>query len=143
MGGIVMTAVVLLALVALGATLWVLLSREREARRRFRILSETAAVSDAGGSLEETIEAIYDILVPGFADFCMIDLIDEAGEVQRAGVRVSPEAGPEIQRGLAERRPSVPERMIEGNDGPSLTPRFYERMTDRDLQGLADGPGGP
>ena len=39
-------------------------SRERKARRRYRILSETAAVSDAGGSLEETIDAICDILVP-------------------------------------------------------------------------------
>ena len=64
MGGIVETIVVVLALVALGATLWVLFSRERKARRRYRILSETAAVSDAGGSLEDTIEAICDILVP-------------------------------------------------------------------------------
>ena len=64
MGGIVETIVVVVALAALGATLWVLFSRERKARRRYRILSETAAVSDAGGSLEETIEAICDILVP-------------------------------------------------------------------------------
>jgi serine phosphatase RsbU (regulator of sigma subunit) len=30
--------------------------------------------------------------------------------------------------------------MIEGDHGTSLTPRFFERMTDRDLQGLANGP---
>ena len=141
MGGIVETVVVVLALSALGATLWVLFSRERKARRRYRILSETAAVSDAGGSLEDTIEAICDILVPDFADFCMIDLFDEDGEVTRAGLRVSPGGGePEPRQGLAARRPSIPDRMIEGDDGPSLKPRFFERMTDRDLEGLADGP---
>ena len=140
MGGIVEAVAVVLALFALGATLWVLFSREREARRRYRILSETAAVSDAGGALEETIEAICDILVPEFADLCMIDLIDEDGEVRRAGLRVAPGGDPGVEEGLAARRPSIPRRMIEGDHGNSLTPRFYERMTDRDLQGLADGP---
>ena len=146
MGGIVETVVVVLALAALGATLWVLFSREREARRRYRILSETAAVSDAGGSLEDTIEAICDILVPNFADFCMIDLFDEDGEVTRAGLRVSPGGGEGSEAGLAARRPSIPDRMIEGDDGPSLKPRFFARMTDRDLEGArrrARGPGVP
>ena len=131
---------VVVALAALGVTLWVLFSREREARRRYRILSETAAVSDAGGSLEETIEAICDILVPNFADFCMIDLFDGDGEVTRAGLRVSPGGGEGSEAGLAARRPSIPDRMIEGDAGASLKPRFFERMTDRDLEGLADGP---
>jgi hypothetical protein len=134
------TVAVVLALVALVATLWVLFSREREARRRYRMLSETATVSDAGGSLEDTIEAICDILVPEFADFCAIDLIDEDGEVTRAGLRVSPGADPGAEAGLAARDPSIPQRMIEGDHGTSLTPRFFERMTDRDLQGLANGP---
>jgi hypothetical protein len=140
LGETVKTIAVVLALVALAATLWVLFSREREARRRYRILSETAAVSDAGGALEETIEAICDILVPAFADFCMIDLIDEDGEVRRAGLRVSPGGDPGAEAGLAARSPSIPQRMIEGGQARSLTPRFYERMTDRDLQGLANDP---
>jgi hypothetical protein len=134
------TVAVVLALVALGATLWVLFSREREARRRYRMLSETAGVSDAGASLEETIEAICDILVPEFADFCMIDLIDQDGEVARAGLRVSPGGPPGVEEGLAERHPSIPERMMEGDHGPSLTPRFYERVTDRELREIATGP---
>jgi Stage II sporulation protein E (SpoIIE) len=140
MGGTAMTAVVFVALIALGAALWTLFSREREARRRYRILSEMAAVSEAGGSLQETIDAICEILVPEFADLCMIDLIDQDGEVRRAGLRVAPGGDPGIEQGLAARRPSVPERMLEGDDGTALTPRFYERMTDRDLQGLANGP---
>jgi Stage II sporulation protein E (SpoIIE) len=139
MGWILVTAVVLVALATLAVMLWVLVSREREARRRFRMLAETAAVSDAGGSLEETIDAICEILVPELADFCMIDLIAD-GEVRRAAVRVSDGAGEGIERGLAERRPSVPERMLEGEGSASLTPRFFERMSDRDLEDLAEGP---
>ncbi len=108
MGGIVETVVVVARAGRAGATLWVLFSREREARRRYRILSETAAVSDAGGSLEDTIEAICDILVPEFADFCMIDLFDEDGEVRRAGLRVSPGGGPGAEAGLAARAPVDP-----------------------------------
>ena len=70
----------------------------------------------------------------------MIDLFDEDGEVSRAGLRVSPGGGEGAEAGLAARRPSIPDRMIEGDDGPSLKPRFFARMTDRDLEGLADGP---
>ena len=123
MGGIVEAVVVVLALAALGVTLWVLFSRERKARHRYRILSETAAVSDAGGSLEETIEAICAILVPDFADFCMIDLFDDDGEVERAAVCGSPRARARIG-GRPRRRGArrFPSRMIDGNGGASLSP---------------------
>ncbi len=52
------------ALGALAAWLTVLVARGRRAQRRFQILAEIAAVSDAAGSLEETFDAICDILVP-------------------------------------------------------------------------------
>ena len=47
----------------------------------------------------------------------MIDLFDEDGEVTRAGLRVSPGGGEGSEAGLAARRPSIPDRMIEGDDG--------------------------
>ena len=67
------------------------LSRSASERRgsRFRILGEVATVSDAGGSLEETFDAICEILVPELADFCMIDVFADGG-VRRAAVRVAP-----------------------------------------------------
>src|SRR5262249_34692405 len=137
LGGIVETAAVVLALIALAATLWVLFSRERKARQRYRILSEAATVSDAGGTLEETIEAISNILVPEFADYCTIDLFDEDGDIRRTGVRVSEGAKPGVEEAIAERHPTIPQRMIEGDVRDSLTPRFYERVTDHDLRHLA------
>jgi hypothetical protein len=80
------------------------------------------------------------MLVPELADLCTIDLIDQDGEIRRAGLRVSPGAGPEVEEGLAARPPSIPRRMIEESNQTTPAPRFYERMTDRDYQDLADGP---
>jgi serine phosphatase RsbU (regulator of sigma subunit) len=124
------------ALAALVVVLIVLVLHERKARRRFRILGEIATVSDAGGTLEETFEAICAILVPEIADFCMIDVIDDGRVPRRAAVRVGPGGKPEVERGLAERMPSTPPRMVDGRSS-SLAPRFYERLSEDDLRGLA------
>jgi serine phosphatase RsbU (regulator of sigma subunit) len=121
------STLVLLAVIAL---------RERRARRRFQILADIAAVSEAGHSLEETFDAICAILVPEIADFCMIDVIDESRVPRRVAVRVAPGGEPEFERGLTERMPSTPPRMVAGDDS-SLAPRFYERMSDHDIRGLA------
>lgn len=124
------------ALLALAGLLAVFVARERRSRRRFRVLAEIAAVSDAGGSLDETLDAICAILVPELADFCMIDVLDEDRVPRRAAVRVGPGARPEVEPGLNERMPSTPLHMINSGDS-SLAPRFYERMSEDDLRGLA------
>lgn len=139
MGWIDISVVVLGAAVA-AVALTVLTARERKAKRRFRILGEVAAVSDAGGSLEDTFEAICEILVPELADFCMIDVIADGG-ARRAAVRVAPGGGAEVKQGLESRQPSLPERMVEDKGSSSLEPRFFERMSDTDLQELAHDPG--
>ncbi len=115
------------------AALLILVARERRANRRFRILAEVAAVSDAGGTLEETFDAICEILVPELADFCMIDVFGD-GEVRRKAVRAGSGRGPEVEQWLAGRKPSIPDSMVAG---ASLAPMFYERMSDSDLAGLA------
>ncbi len=125
-----LAALVILALLVVTAR------RERRARRRFQILADIAAVSDAGGSLEETFDAICAILVPQIADFCMIDVIDEDRVPRRAAVRVAPGGRPDLERALAERIPSLPPRMISDGDS-SLTPRFYERMSEHDVRRLS------
>jgi serine phosphatase RsbU (regulator of sigma subunit)/ketosteroid isomerase-like protein len=129
------------ALAALCGWLAVLLMRGRAAQHRFEILGEVARASEAAGSLEETLTAICDVLVPDIADFCAIDVI-EGDHARRVAVRVAPGAGAEVEGGLMERVPSVPERMVEGDDGDSLDPRFIERMSDEHLRALAhdDGP---
>jgi len=111
--------------------------RERRTRRRFRVLGEIATVSDADASLEETFDAICAILVPELADFCMIDVLDEERVPRRVAVRVGPGGRPEFERGLAERLPSTPQPMVEGESRSALEPRFYERVSERELRELA------
>lgn len=131
-------AIVVAALAGLLVLLLIALMamRERRVRRRFQILAEIAAVSDAGGTLEKTFDAICAILVPQIADFCMIDVIDENRVPHRAAVRVAPGGEPEFEPGLAERLPSTPQRMVVDDDS-SLAPRFYERVSEYDLRGLS------
>ncbi|HKB52032.1 MAG TPA: SpoIIE family protein phosphatase [Solirubrobacterales bacterium] len=139
MGWIGTAEIAFAVFVGLAALLAVLVVRERKARRHFQILAAMAAVSDAGGSLEETFDAICAVLVPDFADFCMIDLIADDGQVERAAVRLAPGAWLGVEEGMAGRRPSVPGHMVAGSGAASLEPRFYEKMTDDDLRELADG----
>jgi serine phosphatase RsbU (regulator of sigma subunit) len=127
--------IAVVALAAVTALSVILVVRERKARRRFQILADLATVSDTAGSLDETLDAISAILVPEFADFCMIDVIGEDRVPRRAAVRVGDR--PEFERGLAERMPSTPEPMVSGASRSSLEPRFYERMSEQDLREIA------
>jgi serine phosphatase RsbU (regulator of sigma subunit) len=129
--------VAVLAALSIGLVLAIAIRRERRARRRFEILGDIASVSDVGSSLEETFDAICAILVPELADFCMIDVLDDNRVPRRLAVRVGPGGGPERERGLAERLPSMPQPMVDGDRRSSLEPRFYERMSERDLRELA------
>jgi serine phosphatase RsbU (regulator of sigma subunit)/ketosteroid isomerase-like protein len=137
----IVISVMAIALATLCGWLVVLLTRGRTAQHRFEILGEVARASEAARSLEETLEAICDVLVPEIADFCAIDVIED-DRARRVAVRVAPGADPEVERGLREREPSVPERMVEGDNGDSLDPRFIERMSEAHLRALAhdDGP---
>jgi len=137
MGWIAVAAVAVVALSVMATLLAVLVVRERKTQQRFQILADVAAVSDADGTLEQSFDAICAILVPDFADFCMIDVIGEDRVPRRAAVCVAPGADGEIERGLTERVPSMPEHMLEDEDGDSRGPRFYERMSDDDLRKLA------
>ena len=120
-----------IASLLIALVLAITIRRERKARRRFQILGEIATVSEAGGSLGETFDAICAVLVPGVADFCMIDVLDEDRVPSRVAVRVGPGGRPEFEQGLAERLPSTPQPMVEGQSRSSLEPRFYERMSER------------
>lgn len=138
---LIVILVLAVALAALCGWLAVLLARGRRAQHRFEILGDVARASEAAGSLEETLKAICDVLVPEIADFCAIDVI-EGDRARRVAVRIAPGTDPGVERGMWEREPSLPERMVEGDNGDSLDPRFIERMSEEHLRALAhdDGP---
>jgi ketosteroid isomerase-like protein len=131
--------ITVLAVIALAVSLAIFLRRERKARLRLQMLADIAA-SNPDRSLEETFDAICEILVPRFADFCMIDVIGEDRVPRRGAARVGPGGESGLERRLAERMPSTPPRLRENRD-PTPAPRFYERMSDDDLRGLAHDDG--
>ena len=107
---LIVIAILAAALAAAGVYLAILIVMGRRAQRRFLVLAEVAEASEGAASLEETLEAICDVIVPALADFCMIDVIED-GSVRRVAVRVAPGAGPHAERGLLERKPSTPVRI--------------------------------
>jgi len=127
------------AVVALCAWLGFLLLRGRTLRRRFRVLADVAAVSEAAGSLEETFDAICEIVVPELADFCMIDVIED-GVARRAAVGVAPDAPAGVAEELRVRPPSTPVQML-GTGEDRLEPRFIERFSEEELRDLAHDEG--
>jgi serine phosphatase RsbU (regulator of sigma subunit)/ketosteroid isomerase-like protein len=128
------------ALAALCVWLVVLVLRGRQAQRRFQVLGDVAAISEEARSLEQTFDAVCEILVPGLADFCMIDVI-EGDSVRRMAVRAAPGAPSDTEQRLREREPSIPAWMVKGKNEVALAPRFFERMSEDDLRRLAHDDG--
>lgn len=122
----------LLALVLLAVSLL----RARRESGRFAVLDRIATASDRGHDVGETLEAICEVLVPRVADFCMIDVITDDGELERAATAVSRRGGRDAWQFLSRRQPSTPAQMLAEGEEASLEPRFIERM-EEDLRELA------
>ncbi|HWB68984.1 MAG TPA: GAF domain-containing protein, partial [Solirubrobacterales bacterium] len=135
------TAVVSFAALSLALALLLALSwrHARRVTRRLRALDEIARVSDANESLADALGGISDVIVPGLADFCMIDVIAD-GKVRRAAVRVADGGPPGVERGLAGREPSLPEGMVRDESRAARQPRFFERISEQDLRDLSHDP---
>jgi serine phosphatase RsbU (regulator of sigma subunit)/ketosteroid isomerase-like protein len=124
-------AVTLVVVAAVIATLSVV--RVRQINRRFQILDEIARVAEGGGTLEETLEGIADVIVPELGDFCTIDLIED-GRVRRAATRVSGPDAAAIQAKLAVRTPALQEQMASAATKARQEPRFFEYVREEDLR---------
>jgi len=111
-------------------------SRSRRIGRRFQILDDIAGVADGGRSLEQTLDAITAILVPEFGDFCEIDVI-EGDRIRRAAVRASGPRAEAIEKGLAERKPILQERLVDAASAARQEPKLYERVVEADMRDVA------
>ncbi len=130
-------AILVLALMAAIALALAFRSRSQRVGRRFQILDDIARVADGGRSLEETLDAIAAILVPEFGDFCSIDVI-EAERIRRAVVRVDGPEAEAIEKGLAERKPALQERLASAASTVRQEPEFFERVVEADLRDVAE-----
>lgn len=126
-----------IAVLGLLALIGFLGARARQAEGRFQILYDIALVADGDRSLEETLEAISDILVPALGDFCMIDVIEE-GSIRRAAVRVDGPDAEVVEKGLLERKPALQERIADAAAAGRQEPKFFERVTEADLRDSAE-----
>lgn len=132
-----MTGIAIAAVVAVVVGLLVLVgkfyARARLAKRRFQLLDDVAHVADGGRSLEQTLEAITEILVPEFGDFCAIDVVED-DDIRRAAVRVAGADAEEMEAGLAARTPVLQKEMASAGTAERQEPRFYERVSEEVLR---------
>ena len=108
----------------------------RRVNRRFQVLDEIAKVVDVGGSLEETLAKIAEILVPEVGDFCTIDLIEE-GRMRRAVARVCGPDAEANQAKLAARTPVLQGQMASTAIREQVEPRFFEYVGEEALREVA------
>jgi serine phosphatase RsbU (regulator of sigma subunit)/ketosteroid isomerase-like protein len=130
-------AIAALALAVAAAVAVVSIKRVRRVNRRFQILDEIARVAESGATLEETLEAITDVLVPEWGDFCTIDVI-EGGRVRRATARVSGPNAAVNEAKLAARTPALQTEMATAAVHEHVKPRFFEYVSDEDLREAAE-----
>ena len=132
-----------LAVIVVGGLLAVVSAWARErarlAARRLELLDEVGAIADGSLPLAQTLERVTDVLVPAFADFCMIDAIHDQ-RVIRSAVRVRgwPDGKDDtMEQRLRERTPSLPEWMIRPEAPFPRQPRFIPRFNDEDVRRIA------
>ena len=77
---------------------------ESVVRERFRLLTAAARVVDETLTLEEAVERLNGIIVPGFADVCIFDVVRES-RIERLSVRACGPAAEQIQAWLRDQPP--------------------------------------
>jgi PAS domain S-box-containing protein len=134
-----------LLLLAVGGLLAIASSWGRERGRRgshrLELLNAVGAVADGSLPLAQTLERVLEVIVPEFADFCMVDAINER-RVIRTAVRAGGDpsgADRKVESRLAAREPSLPEWMTRPTAPFPRHPRFIPRMNDEDVRRLAHG----
>ena len=111
-------------------------ARARRGISRLRILDQVSRTADGSLSLDETLTRITEAVVPGFADICMVDAINE-GEVHRIAVRANDPDGERIEAAIRRRTPSTPD-WLRDPGSESLQPLLVPEMTEEVLRDMAE-----
>jgi PAS domain S-box-containing protein len=78
------------------------------ARRQAAFLADATAILSRSLDYEQTLSAVARLAVPEIADWCAVDIVDQAGELQRLAVAYVDPANVEYARGLGHRYPTDP-----------------------------------
>ncbi|HEX5990450.1 MAG TPA: SpoIIE family protein phosphatase [Solirubrobacterales bacterium] len=128
--------IVALALVAVAVVATISTKRVRLVNRRFRMLDEISRVADEGWTLDETLEAIAEIIVPELGDICAIDVI-EGDRVRRAALRVDGPEADAVAARLMARGPRLQAQIASDANRERQEPRRFELRSEEDLREFA------
>jgi PAS domain S-box-containing protein len=130
--------------VVVGGAMSVLVAYTRERavrdRERFELLAAVAGVSDGRLTLEETASRLSELLVPVFADVCMLDAVQQGG-LRRLAVRAFGSKSSDHEAELSSRL------LLTGDEGEvaasigSGRSHLLAPFTEDRLQAMASGDG--
>src|SRR4051812_22130676 len=89
-----------------------LLKTERALRRRAEFLARAAELLDGSRNYENMLARVARIAVPDVADWCAVDLLDDAGRIRRLAVAHADPAKERLAWELSERYPVRPDEPI-------------------------------
>lgn len=100
---------------------------------RFGLLAAAADVADGSLSLEQTVAALLEIVVPAFADMALLDAVGPDGELRRLGVRVDGPRRTELEALVMRRRrvidaPAGIARAVRDAESHLLSPVTEEHL---------------
>ena len=128
-----------LAVVIAGATFAVMAARSRRAladdRHRLRLLRGAAQIADTAVEIPDVVDRVGTLLVPAFADICVIDVL-RGSEVERLGVVAHGPDAARIEARLRARGPWTLEAITAGQ--PLLVAHVDEAHLRRNARGEED-----
>jgi PAS domain S-box-containing protein len=106
---------------------------------RLRLLDSVGAVADGSLPLAETLRRVTDVVVPTFADICIIDAIREGGgRASRIAVRAGgDEDAQEFEDRLRRRPPALPEWLVRGERSWRHLPQWRPHVGQEELRRMA------
>jgi serine phosphatase RsbU (regulator of sigma subunit)/ketosteroid isomerase-like protein len=134
---IVADVIVALALLAVAVVAIVSTKKVRQVNRRFRMLDDISRVAEGGSSLDATLEAIAEIIVPELGDICAIDVIED-DRVRRAALRVAGPDAEAVAARLMARGPRLQAQIASDASRERQEPRRFELRTKEDLLEFAE-----
>jgi PAS domain S-box-containing protein len=125
-------------LVGAGISVLVASARARTARDqgRFALLADLAEVADGRLTLDETAERVCELVVPGVADLCVIDVVHQDG-LRRLAVRFAGAEMAEQEVALRRRDPTRPGQPGSGDAVETGSPQLVAEVTDEVLRAAA------
>jgi PAS domain S-box-containing protein len=111
-----------------------LLADEQTARARMTLLADVSTILAASLDYETTLSSIVGVAVPRIADWCAIDIIDEAGDVRRLATTHGDAALHRDDPRPSGGPPGLPQVLTTGQA------EFHEEMTDQQLAAYVRSP---